>query len=255
MSNNSDSLKRISNSELKFKNSTPDYELVREQISVLESFSRISNESFFVRDLIDNSYRFLHGDSYNYSGYSLDEIIEFGTAVFAKLITDEDASFVWKQEIAFYNFLRNLDPHRRKHLVLMVSYFFTHRQGYKFPVNVHLSPLLFDDYFNVWMLLGKVSLSTRKNNREAYIELMDTGERFVLDIEKECFVPTEKLVITYSERIVLSYSARGYSEKELASELKVSVNTIKSHKTNIYKKLNVNNITEAYVIATNQKLM
>jgi RNA polymerase sigma factor (sigma-70 family) len=43
------------------------------------------------------------------------------------------------------------------------------------------------------------------------------------------------------ENEVLSLVAKGYSNKEIAQELCISVNTVKNHISNIMKKMNVKN--------------
>ena len=45
------------------------------------------------------------------------------------------------------------------------------------------------------------------------------------------------------------------SNEEIAADLFISVNTVKSHKLRIFKKLNVNSIAEALVIIGNYHLL
>lgn len=54
-------------------------------------------------------------------------------------------------------------------------------------------------------------------------------------------------VLTEREQTVLSGIARGLSNREIASELYLSVDTVKSHARRIYDKLGVRNRTEATV--------
>lgn len=50
--------------------------------------------------------------------------------------------------------------------------------------------------------------------------------------------------LTETEQAVLDLLYKGYSVKEIANELFVSVNTVKTHKTNILIKKDVNSVTE-----------
>ena len=50
--------------------------------------------------------------------------------------------------------------------------------------------------------------------------------------------------LTEKEQAVLDLLYKGYSVKEIANELFVSVNTVKTHKTNILIKKDVNSVTE-----------
>ncbi len=51
--------------------------------------------------------------------------------------------------------------------------------------------------------------------------------------------------LTKSEKVILEKLSRGLQYKEIAVELHISFQTVKSHVTNIYTKLKVNNRTEA----------
>jgi DNA-binding NarL/FixJ family response regulator len=56
---------------------------------------------------------------------------------------------------------------------------------------------------------------------------------------------TEKIVLTHTEQEILKLIALGKSVKEIAEERFSSVHTIMTHKKNIFRKLEVNNIHEA----------
>lgn len=54
-------------------------------------------------------------------------------------------------------------------------------------------------------------------------------------------IESMKNLLTKKEKIVLSYIESGYSNKEIAAELTISIGTVKTHINNIYRKLNVHN--------------
>lgn len=56
--------------------------------------------------------------------------------------------------------------------------------------------------------------------------------------------------LTYRERIVLQRVIQGYSNKEIAIQIHVSVNTVKFHLKNIYSKIGAHRRTQAAAIAT-----
>lgn len=57
------------------------------------------------------------------------------------------------------------------------------------------------------------------------------------------------------EKQTLSLGLRGLKATEIASRLNISPSTVKYHKQNIYKKLNVNNMHEASYLATVNQLL
>jgi NarL family two-component system response regulator LiaR len=66
------------------------------------------------------------------------------------------------------------------------------------------------------------------------------------------FRPSEKTVsdlknLTAREKEILSFLAQGYLYKEVADNCNISLQTVKKHVQNIYKKLHVQNRTEAII--------
>ncbi len=61
--------------------------------------------------------------------------------------------------------------------------------------------------------------------------------------------------LTRRETEILSYIGQGYLNKQIASELGISEQTIKNHVTSILRKLNANARTEAVIVAIKQGLI
>jgi DNA-binding CsgD family transcriptional regulator len=55
----------------------------------------------------------------------------------------------------------------------------------------------------------------------------------------------QDVILTERELIVLKLIAEGYSTKRISSILKISFNTVETHRKNILIKLHVKNCTEA----------
>lgn len=73
-------------------------------------------------------------------------------------------------------------------------------------------------------------------------------EQILVDVP-ETHNDTVKEDITRRETEVLSYVARGYGNKQIASELSISEQTIKNHMSSILQKLDANDRTQAAVMA------
>jgi len=66
---------------------------------------------------------------------------------------------------------------------------------------------------------------------------------------------TEGLGISHRELEVLALVVEGYKNKEIAQILKIQHQSVKNHLQHLFKKLNVRNSTQAYVVALNLKLI
>jgi DNA-binding NarL/FixJ family response regulator len=92
--------------------------------------------------------------------------------------------------------------------------------------------------------------STREEIEKA-LTLSRNGERYICS-RIENFISlsnerkdSEKQTLTSSEQEILKLIALGKSAKEIAEERFLSVHTVTTHKKNIFRKLEVNNVHEA----------
>ena len=74
----------------------------------------------------------------------------------------------------------------------------------------------------------------------------DPEQQSNLDIEERCKVLAEKYNLTARETDVLIELAHGYSPAYIAKAFYLSVNTIKSHNKNLYRKLNIGSRYELF---------
>lgn len=63
--------------------------------------------------------------------------------------------------------------------------------------------------------------------------------------ELDRFVENKLQNITQQESFILKQLAQGFTETQVAEQSKLSINTIKFHKKNLFKKLGIDNITSA----------
>jgi DNA-binding CsgD family transcriptional regulator len=110
--------------------------------------------------------------------------------------------------------------------------------NYRLEIFVGLIALLFT-VLGVWLALKlmKPKVETKIVEKEIYIE---TGPRAEIN-QKEI----EKLGISKRELDVLHLMATGASNEEIAEKLFVSLNTVKTHSSNIFLKLDVKRRTQA----------
>ncbi|HEY3402539.1 MAG TPA: response regulator transcription factor [Ohtaekwangia sp.] len=108
--------------------------------------------------------------------------------------------------------------------------------------------------------LLKKHISTKLNG--AIDEMMEGGSpmspsiaRMVLSSMHKKSTPDNPYQLTPKEREVLTSLSNGNSYKLIASEINISIDTVRSHIRNIYEKLHVHSQTEAVSKAINEKLI
>ena len=109
------------------------------------------------------------------------------------------------------------------------------------------------------LIIDLTDIKKDEERRRIYIESLeetlrnltseDVEERFKTDEERTA------AVLTHRENEVIRLLARGYSNKEIAHILSISVDTVKTHVRNIFSKLDVRDRTSAAVWASSRKLI
>ena len=82
-----------------------------------------------------------------------------------------------------------------------------------------------------------------------------TSEFFEYNISSRHWNRRQMPTLSDGEKSVLTLSIQGYTMSEIADKICLSPDTIKKYRKRIFEKLDVRNISEAIVAATNNKLL
>ncbi|MCQ2140014.1 MAG: helix-turn-helix transcriptional regulator [Bacteroidales bacterium] len=127
-------------------------------------------------------------------------------------------------------------------------------KGRDFYINSRYTPALLRSDGHSHLGLFSVAPSCRRSLTS--IVISDSGRRWTYDFEHDEFRSYELgIKLSLAERAVLQRAKKGMTNEEIADDLFLSVNTVKSHKMHIFKKLNVESITEALLIVGNYRLL
>lgn len=122
-------------------------------------------------------------------------------------------------------------------------------------VNHKVKPLLLDKYGNPWIAFCIVSLSGQTESGNIRCNSNELKKTFRFDLTKNVWVETSKIKLSKRHKAILIYSAQGLTMRQIASEMKLTINTIKYHKKDLFSRLGVKSITEAIVIAIEMALI
>lgn len=104
--------------------------------------------------------------------------------------------------------------------------------------------------------IGLISFSNSSKKKLDSMIITPSGKRLKFDIGKKIYTEFDLgLVLSSVEKAVLQRAKKGMSSEEIVKDLGISVNTIKTHRMRIFKKLNVTSINEALTIISNYQLM
>ena len=99
---------------------------------------------------------------------------------------------------------------------------------------------------NIWLMLSVIDVDASHESEitKSHLYNFKTGEQIFIDLSDTLDEP-----LTNRELEVLRFMKKGLLSKEIAETLKVSINTVNSHRQNILQKLKANNSIEAVTFA------
>lgn len=231
-----------------------DYSCVNEYIDSAEAFSRASYQSVYIIDYFKHNFLYVSPNPMFLCGLSPEHVKELGYRFYLDCVPENEQSLLLmlnKAGFSFYNELPVID--RKK---WYISYdFHILNDGRKILVNHKLTPLALTSDGRIWLALCVVSAATHTDAGHIEMHRADSSEYYVYNVVSRKWHKREMPMLTDSEKSVLSLSIQGYTMAEIAEKICLSPDTIKKYRQRIFDKLDVRNISEAIVAATNNKLI
>ena len=126
-------------------------------------------------------------------------------------------------------------------------------KGKEFYINQKFVPMVIDSERKIQ--IGMLVYSTSKREKMESCIVNESGNFLKYDFETEEYEDfNPKANLTKTEKVILGRMEKGLSNDAIANNLNISAYTVKAHKRNIFKKLNVRNTTEALAIADRYNL-
>lgn len=175
---------------------------------------------------------------------NLDNILSPGEIIRISLINSKVLDFCY-----------SLPIERRLKCYYTVHYKIKNRNGNTMIVNHKESALSLTKDGILRLTLCVINYSTSDKIGNAYFKMVDTGTvyEFIPTSQKFVEVKTQKLTSKASQ--IIKMASDGKTETEIATELGISINTVKYHKKQIFTRIGVRNTAEAIQWMNNQKKM
>ena len=231
-----------------------DYSRVEEYIRSAEAFSRSSYQSVYIIDYFRQNFLYVSPNPMFLCGLSPERVKELGYRFYLDFVPEDEQPMLLalnKAGFAFYNDISV--PERRD---WYISYdFHILNEGKKILINHKMTPLALTSDGRIWLSLCIVSASTHTEAGHIEMHRVGSSEYFEYNETTHRWIKKQMPTLTDGEKSVLTLSIQGYTMSEIADKICLSPDTIKKYRKRIYEKLEVRNISEAIVAATNNKLL
>ncbi len=240
--------------KLKSQRTAWKYEDAKLYLQAVEAFAQITHQCVYIIDYYKQGFLYVSDNPLFLCGETARDVRKSGYEFYTRHVPPDELAMLLEINEAGFGFYYNIPVHDR--LNYSISYDFHLIQADKklVLINHKLTPLVLDEEHNIWLALCVVTHSS--NNTAGNIIITKKGEnkRFEYDRILKEWVTQKKIKFSPKEKEVLALSAQGHTMDEIANELGLSADTVKFHKKNIFKKLQVKNMVEALSFATNYNL-
>jgi len=223
---------------------------------ILSIFSRLLNQSIYVADFRRGEFLYVSDHPLFLCGHSAEEVKEMGFSYYEKIILEKDMPIVMAiNETGFRFFNEKPAKEWKDNVFLSLDFRIKQPGGKNIMVTQRLVPLELTNDYRMAIALCFVIRSYASQPGNAVIQNLDEPVQYRYNPNTHRFDLKDNNLLTSRETEVLFLSTKGDTNSEIAEKLKLSLSTIKQHKGNIFRKLGVNNTSEAVFYAITNRLV
>lgn len=224
-------------------------------LKTAEAFSLVENQSIYIIDYYKRGFLYVSDNPLFLCGHTASQVLNMGYLFYLNHVPEKDLEILLEINEAGFKFYKDVPPENRLEYIIAYDFHLIQPNKQLLLINHKLTPLVMDKDFNLWLALCIVSHSS--NNTAGNINVRKKGDSkiFEYDLELKEWRLKSKLSLTSTQKEILRLSIQGYTMEEIGKKVHLSLSTIKFHKKNIFKKLDVKNISEAILFALNSNIL
>lgn len=233
-----------------------DYKAIEPCIKALDAIARITPYSMYVIDYYKQDFLYISPNSLFLGQSTIEEIKNMGYTYYYKLLPLEDRKFlefINKVGFAFYYKLPEQD--RKKYSISYDFFIYTGDNRKKILVNQKLTPIILNEKNQIWLALCIISIAPDRKRRGIVIRKEGSGIQYTYDFSVHKWRTINIAKLSKTDIDILRFAEQGLSNQEIADQLFYDINSIKFHKKQIFKLLNVKSTKQAIDYAYNNKLI
>lgn len=212
-------------------------------MNYLQSLNSLTNNVFYIFDYTKN--RLIYPDRLiRFLGHEF-PLTNHGSHFYEKHVHPEDLEILLRVNSLAFDLFHTLQQDQKRHANIVYDIRLKGTNGDYILVNHHLAPLRLTGDGKIAQALCMISPACYQHPGNIFIKLNHTKTILEYNSEQNRFVENKHQNITKQESAILRQLAQGYTETQIAEQSKVSANTIKFHKKNLFKKLKIAGIASA----------
>lgn len=222
-------------------------------ISTVDAIARINNQSCFIVDFDEHKLLYRTEKLVYIDECSIRDIQRECANPYWSIISEETLEKLLDIRNNYHPIGQHMGSDEYSRHVCTIDYPVIIRSNQLF-INQRFSPLKMRSDGITKVGLFMINHSS-KTEMESTI-ITPTGKRFRFDFAEHRYIPYDLgMTLSVVERAILNRARQGMGNEDIARSLCISVNTVKTHRKNIFRKLQVESITEALTVVGNYQLI
>lgn len=224
-------------------------------LEIMKGIARTSFTCVFILDIENEKINFLSENPFLHAGLNSNEIEELGYNYYRKYIRKEDLGVFKAVNTSGFKFFECLTVEEKKTYTITFDFHIKNCNHCDLLVNHALTPVEFDENGNIIKLVCAVSYSHNRTAGNICVSsaLSDIDWKYNILTGKWSGEP--KIILKGREMDIIRLCLQGLNIEEIADRLCVSPNTVKFHRSKLFEKIGVNNISEAISYVKSHKLI
>lgn len=229
------------------------YENTRLVIESFDAIARMTNQSHYIIDYHKHNFLYVSKNPLFLCGYTVEEVQQMGYEFFLQQVPAHEQSMLIEINKAGFDFYQKIPIQERTKFSISYNFHLLHGKR-KTLINHKLTPLCITNDGKVWLAACIVSLASRDTVGDIKIQESGNSHVWEYSLETQVWTQLKKITLSEKEKTVLSLSAQGYTMKEIADKMHLSLDSIKLYRRKLFEKLDTKNITEALAYVANHNL-
>ena len=219
-----------------------DYSILEKRKNDWIKLSEVTHSIVLVFDCYTNKFVFVSDNIPKLYGLDSRRLFIHGHQPVIEVIHPDDIDYGLLGRKKIYSILRSFSNEEKRNYKAIHEMRIRNMRGEYIRIIEQEQVLELDKSGNIWLMLSVIDVDASHESEiiTSHLYNFKTGEQIFIDLSDTLDEP-----LTNRELEVLRFMKKGLLSKEIAEALKVSINTVNSHRQNILQKLKANNSIEA----------
>ena len=219
----------------------------------MRAFANTTYKSIYLIDYYKKAFLYVSDNALFLCGLSPNDVKKLGFEFYLKYVPEVEHRMLLDINHAGFQFIESIEPEERYKYTISYDFHILPPTTGPLLINHKITPVLLTTKGDIWLALCTAELSSE--SASGHIEMTCQTNNKLWRLENGLWKQYPNIELKDNERLMLQLTMEGLTIEKIAERLFKSIETIKSYRRAVFKKLEATNISEALTISINKKLI